>query len=65
MSKIICPTCGEVRRYGVLERCHQTLLFDADGDPCGVTELVGDGCGIPRCLKCNRKIKIVNEDQDA
>jgi len=64
MNKIICPKCGEREMYGILERCHQTLVFDADGNPCGATELIGDGCGIPRCLKCNSKIKIVDGSQD-
>ena len=66
MRKIICPKCGEISRYGLLEKCHQTLLFDAEGNPDGATELYSDHTGKPRCLRCGRMVKIGEEgDEDA
>lgn len=61
MKKIICPKCGEVEHYGLLEKCHQVLIFNADDKPCGGTELVCDWSStVQRCLHCNRKVKIYN-----
>lgn len=58
MAKIICPKCGEVNRYCLLEKCHQYLLFDANNEPCGSGELIEDwASNVPRCIHCNRKVK--------
>lgn len=58
MNKIICPKCGEITKYYMLERVHRGLIFNADGEPCGATEDITEYVGIPRCLKCDKKIKI-------
>lgn len=63
MNKIICPCCGEIKRYGMRETCHQTLIFDAEGNPDGATELYSDYIGKPRCLCCGRMVKIVEEGE--
>lgn len=61
MNKIICPKCGQVKKYGILEKCHQTLIFSADGEPNGATELHCDFSGKPRCMRCNSLVKFVKE----
>ena len=63
MKKIICPKCGEIKKYGILERCHQTLIFDADGETNGATELYCDWSGKPRCLHCDKTVKIVEDGE--
>lgn len=61
MKKIICPKCGEVEHYGILEKCHQVLIFNADNNPDGAGELIEDwSSNVPRCLICNRKVKIID-----
>ncbi len=57
MKRIICPNCGEVKKFYILERVHRGLLFNADGEPCGATEDITEYTGIPRCLNCNRKVR--------
>lgn len=66
MNKIICPKCGEVDFYGVIEVIKHRLVFDADGEPNYDTEWNGIYNGrVPRCLKCNSKVKIIeSEEQD-
>lgn len=61
--RIICPKCGEVEIYGILERCHQTLMFNANNEPCGASELVDDWTGKPRCMKCDSMVKFIEEQQ--
>ena len=64
MKKIICPKCGEVEHYGILERGHQTLLFNAEGEPCGATDFIDDWSStVQRCLCCDRKVKIVEVEE--
>lgn len=62
MKKIICSKCGEIKKYYMLERIHRGLLFDANGEPCGATEDITEHIGIPRCLNCDKKIKIIEKN---
>lgn len=57
--KIICPKCGEVNKYGMLEKVRRILVFDSDNNPAGSTEDVSIYCGVPRCLECNSKVKLI------
>ena len=62
MIKIICPNCGEVKHYGLLEKCHQTLIFNSNNEPCGATELIEDWSSkVPRCLNCNKEVKFITD----
>lgn len=56
MTKIVCPNCGEIKEYGLKEVVERTLIFNVEGCV-GSTEDVTLRVGIPRCLKCDRKIK--------
>ena len=63
MKRIICPFCGEVEVYMLHERVHRGLLFDASDDPCGSTDDVTEYASkVKRCLVCNRKVKIVEQE---
>ena len=62
--KIVCTKCGEVEKYGILEKCHQTLIFNAKHEPCGATELYDDKLGKPRCLICNRLVKFIEDKKE-
>ena len=59
MNKIIiCPKCGEVKKYLLLERVHRNLIFDADDNPCGATEDIVEYTGkVPRCI-CGKKVSV-------
>jgi len=63
MRHIICPTCGEVKQYGIVETVARMLLFDANGNEINATEdrTVYSGT-TKRCL-CGKIVKIV-EDGD-
>lgn len=64
MNKIICPKCGEVDFYGVIEVIRRMLVFDADGEPNYDTgdDSVYSG-RVPRCLRCNSKVKIIESEE--
>ncbi len=59
MKKIICPRCGKVERYYIVEQVRRGLVFDADGEPHGATEdMVFYAGKVGRCLRCDSKVKI-------
>ena len=60
--KIVCPKCGEIKRYGRMERVHRMLLYDNNDEPCGATEDIHEWGGIPRCPDCNSKVKLINQE---
>ena len=44
------------------ERVHRDLFFDANDNPDGASEDIVDyGSNVKRCLKCNKKVKIVEQ----
>lgn len=65
MKKIICPNCGEVQLYYVVEYVNRRLLFNAYGEGQGADE---DTCfyagRAKRCLYCGRRIKVIEAEED-
>lgn len=65
MKKIICPKCGEVAYYTVVQKLRQVLLFDAYDQPCGAGEQYGIYYGtVKHCPICDRVVKIVDKEDD-
>lgn len=65
MKRIICKACGEVPYYTNFDVQKIYICFDPDGkeiDP-QLEEFSLRSSAIPRCPKCDRKVKIV-EDKD-
>lgn len=59
MAKIICPNCGEVSRYYLIEHVRRGLIYDINGSPQGQTEDEGFYLGKTyRCLNCDSKVRI-------
>jgi hypothetical protein len=56
MPEMVCPNCGEIKEYGQKEVVERTLIFK-NSECVGSTEDVMLRIGVPRCLKCGRKIK--------
>ena len=65
MKQIICPDCGKIKQYGVSEQVRRVLYFDANDNPCGVSE---DYCvysgKVKKCPNCGRKVKIIGEVEE-
>lgn len=65
MKKIMCPRCGRVERYYIVEQVRRGLVFDADGEPHGTTEdMVFYAGRVGRCLRCGSKVKIADESTE-
>lgn len=65
MKKIMCPRCGRVERYYIVEQVRRGLVFDADGEPHGATEdMVFYAGRVGRCLRCDSKVKIADESTE-
>lgn len=63
MKHIICPTCGEVKCFGIVETVARMLLFDANENQINTTEdrEVYSGT-VKRCL-CGKMVKIVEDGE--
>ena len=61
--RIVCPKCGEVDMFKSTEYLRRQLYIDANGDGVGSTD---DECirsGKPRCVKCGRMVKLIEQEE--
>ena len=64
MKQIICPKCGIVKKYYMIETVKRCLLFDANDEAQGQTPDIEVYTGsAKRCIVCDSKVKIKDDEQ--
>ena len=64
MKRIICPDCGEVDVYQILETIRRGLLFDVNDECTGETGEFSTYEGKRKRCLCGRCVKIVEDGKD-
>ena len=65
MKQIICPKCGKIEKYYMVETVKRCLLFDANDEAQGQTpDLEVYSGAVKRCPICDGKVKVKEGGQD-